>query len=118
MTPLMSLWLPILLSAVLVFVASSIIHMLLPWHKSDYPKVPDEERARRAARARHPARGLHDSPAIEHGRDEVAGLPGEDEARTRRDPSPSCRTARARWESRWRSGLFTAPWSGFSPRTS
>jgi hypothetical protein len=46
MTPLLSLWLPILLSAVLVFVASSIIHMLLPWHKGDYPKVPDEDRVR------------------------------------------------------------------------
>ncbi len=46
MTPLLPLWLPILLSAVLVFAASSIIHMLLPWHKGDYPKVPDEERVR------------------------------------------------------------------------
>jgi hypothetical protein len=46
MTPLSSLWLPILLSAVLVFVASSILHMLLPWHKGDYPKLPDEERVR------------------------------------------------------------------------
>ena len=51
MTALSSLWLPILLSAVLVFVASSIVHMLLPWHKSDYPKVPDEERAREGLRA-------------------------------------------------------------------
>lgn len=51
MTPLLSLWLPILLSAVLVFVASSIIHMLLPWHKSDYPRVPDEDRVRDGLRA-------------------------------------------------------------------
>lgn len=34
MTGLSALWLPILLSAVVVFVASSIIHMALPWHKS------------------------------------------------------------------------------------
>ena len=46
MTSLLSLWLPILLSALLVFAASSIIHMLLPWHKGDYPKVPDEDRVR------------------------------------------------------------------------
>ena len=46
MTSLLSLWLPILLSALLVFAASSIIHMLLPWHKVDYPKVPDEDRLR------------------------------------------------------------------------
>jgi hypothetical protein len=50
MTGLSTLWLPILLSAVIVFVASSIIHMVLPWHKSDYPKVPDEDRLRDAVR--------------------------------------------------------------------
>ena len=43
MTTLSALWLPILLSAALVFIASSLIHMALPWHKNDYPKVPDEE---------------------------------------------------------------------------
>jgi hypothetical protein len=42
MTELSVLWLPILLSAVVVFVASSIIHMALPWHKGDYAQVPDE----------------------------------------------------------------------------
>lgn len=50
MTGLMSLWLPILLSAVIVFVASSIIHMVLPWHKGDYPKMPNEDRVRDALR--------------------------------------------------------------------
>ena len=42
MVPVMSLWLPILLSAVIVFVASSIIHMVLGYHKNDYRKLPDE----------------------------------------------------------------------------
>src|SRR2546430_10291171 len=42
MVSLMSLWLPILLSAVIVFVASSVIHMTPLWHKSDFPKVPRE----------------------------------------------------------------------------
>lgn len=51
MTALSALWLPILLSAVIVFVASSIIHMLLPWHKSDYPKMPNEDRVRDALRS-------------------------------------------------------------------
>jgi hypothetical protein len=38
-----TLWLPILLSSVFVFLASSIIHMALSWwHKSDYSKLPDE----------------------------------------------------------------------------
>ena len=42
MTGLHQLWLPILLSAVFVFVLSSVIHMASPWHKSDYPAVPNE----------------------------------------------------------------------------
>src|ERR1035438_8340181 len=43
MTVLQTLWLPILLSSVFVFIASSIIHMALPWwHKGDYAKVPEE----------------------------------------------------------------------------
>lgn len=50
MTGLFTLWLPILLSAVAVFVASSIIHMATPWHKSDYPKMPNEDRVRDALR--------------------------------------------------------------------
>ncbi|HEY6208636.1 MAG TPA: hypothetical protein VIW28_06230 [Gemmatimonadales bacterium] len=51
MTGLSALWLPILLSAVLVFVASSVIHMVLPWHKSDYPKMPNEDKVMDALRA-------------------------------------------------------------------
>jgi hypothetical protein len=43
MVPVMSLWAPILLSAVLVFVASSILHMVLPYHRSDYRRVPAED---------------------------------------------------------------------------
>jgi hypothetical protein len=45
-----ALWLPILLSAVVVFVVSSIIHMALPWHKNDYPKIPNEDAVRAALR--------------------------------------------------------------------
>lgn len=37
-----SLWLPILASAVIVFLASSVIHMGLKWHKHDYTGLPDE----------------------------------------------------------------------------
>jgi hypothetical protein len=50
MTPLSALLVPIVLSAVIVFVASSIIHMALPWHKSDYPKLPNEDRVREVLR--------------------------------------------------------------------
>ena len=42
MVPIASLWLPILLAAVLVFVASSIIHMVLKYHRNDFRALPDE----------------------------------------------------------------------------
>ena len=48
MTPLTALWLPILVSAVFVFIASSLIHMLLGWHAGDYAALPDEARFRGA----------------------------------------------------------------------
>lgn len=44
MVTLSALWLPILLSAVIVFVASSIIHMAIPIHKNDYRQLPDEDK--------------------------------------------------------------------------
>jgi len=51
MTGLSALWLPILVSSVIVFVASTVIHMALPWwHKNDFPKVPNEDRLRDALR--------------------------------------------------------------------
>jgi hypothetical protein len=43
MTPFTALWLPILVSLVVVFVISSVIHMASPWHKGDYPKLPNED---------------------------------------------------------------------------
>jgi hypothetical protein len=51
MTGLTSLWVPILVSAVFVFVASSILHMVIPWHKSDYRALPDEAKVLDAFRA-------------------------------------------------------------------
>lgn len=38
-----SLWLPIVLSAVLAFIASSIVHMALPLHRGDFRKMPAEK---------------------------------------------------------------------------
>ena len=51
MVPLSALWLPILLSAVFVFVASSVLHMALQVHKKDFAKLPDEEQLLAALRA-------------------------------------------------------------------
>lgn len=43
MVTLQSLWLPILLSSVFVFIASSIIWMVLPIHKKDFKTLGDKE---------------------------------------------------------------------------
>lgn len=48
MTGISGLWMPILLSAVLVFLASSVLHMALPWHRGDYPLLPREDEFRAA----------------------------------------------------------------------
>lgn len=50
MIPIASLWLPILLSAVFVFVVSAIIHMFLGYHRTDFARVPDEDAAQNALR--------------------------------------------------------------------
>jgi len=55
MVSLGALWLPIVLSAVLVFVLSSIIHMVLGYHRSDYTQLPNEDAVRAAIRAGNPA---------------------------------------------------------------
>jgi hypothetical protein len=65
MVALTALWLPILLSAVVVFLVSSIVHMALPWHQSDFRKFPAEDDALDALR------GLNLTPG-----DYVAPLPG------------------------------------------
>lgn len=47
---LATLWLPILLSAVAVFVISALIHMVLGYHASDYKKLPNEDGVMEALR--------------------------------------------------------------------
>lgn len=48
MVSVAALWLPILVAAVLVFLASSIIHTVLGYHASDFEGVPDEPAIRAA----------------------------------------------------------------------
>ena len=57
MIPLTALWLPILISAVVVFFASFIMHMVLTYHRSDYRKLPDEDRVTDAMREAGVTRG-------------------------------------------------------------
>lgn len=62
MVPLMQLWAPILLSAFLVFVGSSLIHMVFKWHSSDYRKLPNEDEIRAAIRKGSPTPGQYHFP--------------------------------------------------------
>jgi len=66
MVSLAALWLPIVLSAVIVFIASSIIHMVLPYHRSDYSKLPDEDKVLAALRGANVSRGYYVFPYCTH----------------------------------------------------
>jgi hypothetical protein len=66
MVPLSALWIPIVLSAVIIFVASSIMHILLPYHRGDYKKLPEEDKVLPALRAAGLTRGLYVFPFCAH----------------------------------------------------
>jgi hypothetical protein len=50
MVPVTSLWLPILVSAAVVFVASSIIHMAFKYHHDDWKRLPSHDDVQEAMR--------------------------------------------------------------------
>jgi Flp pilus assembly protein TadB len=50
MVPIVSLWLPILVSSVFVFLASSLVHMMFRYHSNDFRKFPEEDAAAEALR--------------------------------------------------------------------
>lgn len=54
MVPIASLWMPIVVSAILVFLVSSVLHMALKYHKADYQPLPDEARQVEALRGLAP----------------------------------------------------------------
>lgn len=66
MVPLIALWFPILLSAVAIFFVSSIMHMLLPYHQSDYQRLPDEEKVLAGMRAADLKPGYYHFPFGTH----------------------------------------------------
>lgn len=57
MVSIPALWLSILLSAVLAFIASSVIHMFTRWHEGDFKPLPKEEDVLNAMRAAGVTRG-------------------------------------------------------------
>jgi len=80
---LIALWLPILLSAVIVFIASSIIHMLLPYHRSDYKAAPRGGQAPPVLRAAGLQPGLYHFPYCTHKDIEFARPAGKIQAADR-----------------------------------
>ena len=62
MVSLSALWLPIVLAAVIVFIASSIMHTVLKYHNSDYHQIPDEDKVLGVLRAASPKPGLYIFP--------------------------------------------------------
>ena len=43
MVELTALWLPILVSTLVVFAASAFLHIVLSFHDADYVQLPDED---------------------------------------------------------------------------
>jgi len=66
MVSLAALWLPIVLSAIFVFLASSIMHMILPYHRGDYRPLPDEEKLLSVLRVANLTPGLYVFPFCTH----------------------------------------------------
>ncbi len=62
MVGITSLWLPLVVSAVIAFVASFIVHMVLPFHRSDLKKVPKEDEFLEMLRRVAPAPGDYAAP--------------------------------------------------------
>lgn len=63
MVPLVSLWFPILLAVVVVFIVSSLLHMVLPYHRADYRRLPAEDATMDALRGIPPGEYLMPCPA-------------------------------------------------------
>ena len=57
MMTLASVWLPIVVSTIAIFIASSLIWMVLPWHRTEWRGVGGKEEA-----ARNALRGLTPGP--------------------------------------------------------
>ena len=63
------LWLPILLSAVFVFLASSVLHMLLPIHCGDYKQLANEDELLAAMKEKGLAPGTYMFPCPKNMKD-------------------------------------------------
>ena len=66
MVSIVSLWLPILLSAVIVFIVSFIIHTVLGYHNSDFRKLPEQDMFMDAVRPLNLSPGDHMVPNVDN----------------------------------------------------
>ncbi|HJW31496.1 MAG TPA: hypothetical protein VJ508_19840 [Saprospiraceae bacterium] len=57
-----TLWMPILLSAVFVFIMSSLIHMVLGYHANDFKKLPNEDQGMDTLRSLNLTPGMYGVP--------------------------------------------------------
>ena len=62
MNSISQLWMPVLATAVFIFIASSLIHMVFKWHNADYKKLANEDDVRAAIRVGSPAPGQYILP--------------------------------------------------------
>ncbi len=60
--PFGSLWIPVLVSAIAVFVLSSLAHMVLRYHRKDYLGLPNEDAVAEALRKAGPSPGVYHLP--------------------------------------------------------
>lgn len=60
--PFGSLWLPVVVATVGVWLVSAILHMVLKYHRADYKKLADEEGVAAAIRKVGPAPGIYFLP--------------------------------------------------------
>ena len=57
---IISLWLPVLVTAVVIFITGAVIWMVMPWHKTDWSRTADEDAVRDALRSTEP--GMYTVP--------------------------------------------------------
>lgn len=62
MSALTTLWMPVIVTAIAIFIASSLIHMVFKWHNSDYRPLANEDAVRAALSSGTPALGLYAVP--------------------------------------------------------
>jgi hypothetical protein len=106
--PFGSLWLPVVVSAVAVFVASALAHMVLKYHRNDFRALPDEDAVAEAMRKSPPAPGQY---VIPHCADPSKMKDPEVQARYARGPVAIVTVLRSGTPNM---GKYLALWFGFT----